>query len=133
MVAAMDKPTLLRDVTLLLELAAPLMAGALAGTLYKKFVFPRLLSLLRPWAELVNTPANHLAIYFLVAVLLGLAVFCHPSHATEALAWLQAHPGLLPVQPTPSLLQATFYGATFFCAYHLAAIPTARARTVGPG
>ncbi|WP_257459974.1 hypothetical protein [Archangium lipolyticum] len=122
----MDKPTLLRDVTLLLELAAPLMLGALAATMNKRFVFPRLRSRLGPWLnELVSSPANRLVSFFYVAVLLGLAVFCHPSNATEALAWLHAHPELLPVQPTPFLLQATFHGATFFCAYQLTVLPMA--------
>ncbi|MFY0530187.1 hypothetical protein ACN28I_45815 [Archangium gephyra] len=107
----------------LLEVAAPLMAGALTGTLFKTFVFPKVLSRLGPWAELVNTPANRLLSLFFAAALLGLAVLCHSSNAEEALAWLRAHPGRLPFQPTPFLLQVTFHGAAFFCAYQLAAFP----------
>jgi hypothetical protein len=120
----MNKFTLLQTVIPLLELAAPLMAGAIAGMMTKTFVLPRLLSWLGPWAERVHSPANRMASLFLVAVYLGLAVFCHSSNAPETLAWLRTHPGLLPIQPTPFLLEVTFHGAAFFCAYQLAAMPT---------
>ncbi|MFY0572837.1 hypothetical protein ACN28E_54655 [Archangium lansingense] len=126
MVAAMDKLTLLQSVAVLMELAAPLVVGALAGPMFKRFMFRKLRSRLGPWVEeLVNSPANRLSSLFFVAVMLGLAVFCHPSNVTEALAWLQAHPGLLPVQPTPFLLRVVFHGAAFSCAYNLSALPLA--------
>jgi hypothetical protein len=125
MVVAMDSilPSL-RALHPLLEIAGPLLLGAVAGTLFKTFVFPRMLERLGRYARWVTSPANILLNLMGVAVLLGLAVACHTSNAAETLEWLRAHPGWLPVQPTPSLLQYLFSGATFFCGYHLANFPS---------
>ncbi|WPB80683.1 hypothetical protein KYC5002_16280 [Archangium violaceum] len=105
------------------EVAAPLMAGALSGMMFKKFVYPMVLARLGSLAGLVNSRGNRLMGLLFVAVPLGLAVLCHSSNAEKTLAWLRAHPGMLPVQPTPFLLQVTFYAAAFYCAYLLAAFP----------
>ncbi|OJT20601.1 hypothetical protein BO221_31965 [Archangium sp. Cb G35] len=106
------------------QAAAPLMAGALSGMMFKTFVYPMVLARLGSLAGLVNSRGNRLMGLLFVAVPLGLAVLCHSSNAEKTLAWLQAHPGLLsPVQPTPFLLQVTFHAAAFYCAFLLAAFP----------
>ncbi|PTL77237.1 hypothetical protein [Vitiosangium sp. GDMCC 1.1324] len=115
--------------TQLLEIASPLVLGAIVGQLYRVFCLPWVLSRLRglglgrPLERLASPKAALVSLLPTLAFWLFLAVWCHPSNAPQALAWLTHHSSLLPVTPTPSLLQGVFYAATFFCGYTLAGYP----------
>ncbi|XXF76232.1 hypothetical protein P2318_24680 [Myxococcaceae bacterium GXIMD 01537] len=121
--AGMDKPTLISNVAMAFELLGPLLLGVASGVLFKKFVFPKLLARLGGLTRVAYSPANILASAFTILVVVALAAATHAAFASETLAWLAAHPRLLPIQPTPTSLKYVSMGATWFSGYLLATFP----------
>lgn len=110
-----------------LETALPLVLGALYALFALRVSAPWALSrlersprksflaslMLRAASEQSFRMANFLLMLPFCAGLLFLAAWSHSSRAPEALAWLNAHPGLLPVEPTPALLRGLFHVSAF--------------------
>ncbi|MCY1046782.1 hypothetical protein OV208_36095 [Corallococcus sp. bb12-1] len=111
------------------EIVGPLALGLIGGTLFKKFVFARVLGQVGDRvAGVVTSPANVFFNGLSIGVFLGVAAACHTSNAPETLAWLQTHFSL---QPPPGALRIAFFVATFFCGYNLATLPSSTSEKDG--
>lgn len=105
------------------EFGGPLLAGLLFGSLYQRYVFPKVLARAEPLVRLVATRGNRVASVILGFLWLGLALACYGSNAPKALAWLQAH-SMVSAGLAPSLVRIVSMAAAFMGGYTLSAIPS---------
>jgi hypothetical protein len=108
----------------ILEIAGPLLLGLACGALFRKFVYPRVLARLGALASWVTSPANTWVLVLHLCIALGVAAACHASNAVATLMWLHEHLPAPPFALTLGLLHGFFLGATFFCGYYVALIPS---------
>lgn len=114
----------MEPVNAIIEIAGPLLLGLVCGALFRKFVQPRILEQLGDRVRRLTSATSTWSLVVQIGVMLGLAVACHASNAMAALMWMHEHLPSMPFPLTLGLLHQVFLGATFFCGYCVALIPS---------
>ncbi|MGE6763959.1 hypothetical protein ACQKGO_38475 [Corallococcus interemptor] len=108
----------------ILEIAGPLLLGLASGALFRKFVYPRILEQLGERVRRLTAATSTWSLVVQIAVMLGLAAAFHESNVLATLTWLHEDLDWMPLPSTREQIHWIFLGATFFCGYYVALIPS---------